>query len=67
MVDVVPSCSPAFALQSPVFQMIFPHAQMMTKLVKVSDNHQFGEFIAILTALLPDSGQKSLICGTDRQ
>jgi len=26
--------------------------------VKVSDNHQFGEFIAILTALLPDSGQQ---------
>jgi hypothetical protein len=31
---------------------------MMTKLVKVSDNHLFGEFIAMLTALLPDSGQK---------
>ena len=46
----------AFALQSPVFQVTFLHAQMMTKLVKVSGNHQLGEFIAILTALLPDSG-----------
>jgi hypothetical protein len=44
----------------------FLHAQMITKLVKVSDNHQFGEFIAILTALLPDSGQKSLILWIDR-
>jgi len=51
-----PSRSPAFALQSPVFQVTFLHAQMMTKLVKVSGNHQLGEFIAILTALLPDSG-----------
>src|SRR5262245_47366973 len=31
---------------------------MMTKLVKVSDNHLFGEFIASQTTLLPDIGQK---------
>jgi hypothetical protein len=51
-----PGRSPAFALQSPVFQVTFLHAQMMPKLVKVSGNHQLGEFIAILAALLLDCG-----------
>jgi hypothetical protein len=36
----------------------FLHAQVMTKLVKVSDNHLFGELIAIFTTLLSDIGQK---------
>jgi len=31
---------------------------MMPKLVKVSGNHQLGEFIAILAALLLDCGLK---------
>lgn len=51
-----PGRSPAFALQSPVFQVTLLHAQMMPKLVKVSGNHQLGEFIAILAALLLDCG-----------